>query len=112
MVWYGYRAAYAFWPLVLHGDRNPYLMNGSRATWIDEGRAMTTHAPSVAPTAYRLGKRDPRMRASREEVAAAVAERNRVVIDVRSVPEYLGERFWRRWRPSPTDGPATSPARC
>ena len=93
VVCYGYSAAYAFWLLALHGHRRVHIMNASRATWIDEGRPMTTDAPSVAPTAYRLGEPDRGMRASREEVAAA-AEQDRVIIDVRSVPEYLGERFW------------------
>ena len=93
MVCYGYSAAYAFWLLALDGHRQVRILNASRATWIDKGRPMSTDRPSASPTAYRLGP-DPGMRAGREEVAAAVAEQDRVIVDVRSVPEYLGERFW------------------
>jgi thiosulfate/3-mercaptopyruvate sulfurtransferase len=46
-------AAYAFWQMRIYGHRRLMLMNGGRQKWIDEGRPVTTDAPSPARRIYR-----------------------------------------------------------
>lgn len=65
------------------------------------GPADTTDATVVTPTIDTLGSPDPRMRALRPSVEAVIGDPCHVIIDMRSAPEYLGERFW----PSGVRGP-------
>lgn len=84
-------AAYAFWVFQLFGHTNARLLNGGRAKWIAEGRALTRETAQYAPVSYPVPARDDRrIRAFREDVLAHVAAR-RPLVDVRSPGEYKGE---------------------
>jgi thiosulfate/3-mercaptopyruvate sulfurtransferase len=83
-------AAYALWVFTLFGHPDVRLMNGGRAKWIAEGRALTTETPSPTPTDYPVVERsDNGIRAFRDDVLAHLGG---ALVDVRSVPEYTGER--------------------
>ena len=41
-------AAYAYWYLKIYGHQDVRILNGGRQKWIDEGRELTTDAPSPA----------------------------------------------------------------
>jgi thiosulfate/3-mercaptopyruvate sulfurtransferase len=85
-------AAWAFWFMKLYGHRDLKLMNGGRAKWIAEKRALTTETPKRAAAAYRAGKPDLSLRAMRDYVLSAVSRPNKVqLVDVRSPQEYKGE---------------------
>jgi thiosulfate/3-mercaptopyruvate sulfurtransferase len=97
VVVYGYAAAMAFWMLTYYGHPRVSLVDGSRGTWIQDGRPLSTVAPSLAPTTYPVAELDaPQagIRATRELVARAIGDPNRRLMDVRSEAEYIGERFW------------------
>jgi thiosulfate/3-mercaptopyruvate sulfurtransferase len=85
-------AAYALWVFELFGFTNARLLDGGRAKWEAEGRPMVTDVPRYAPTAYTAPARDDaRIRAFLGEVREHQAK-GRPMIDVRSNPEYTGER--------------------
>ncbi len=97
VIFYGDRnnwwAAYAFWVFQLFGFRNAKLLDGGRAKWEAEGRAMTTDVPTFPSTRYVAPPRDDAaIRAFLNEVRRHVDDR-RPLIDVRSPDEYTGTKL-------------------
>jgi thiosulfate/3-mercaptopyruvate sulfurtransferase len=84
-------AAYAYWYLKIYGHRDVRIVDGGRQKWIDEGRELTTEAPSPAPVAYGAQDRDESIRARRDQVLQWIGESGRALVDVRSPQEYSGE---------------------
>ena len=86
-------AAYAYWVFQLFGHTNAKLLNGGRKKWIDEGRTTTREVPKYAATKYPIVQRDDtKIRAYRDEVLTHVKAKG-ALVDVRSVPEYTGEKL-------------------
>jgi thiosulfate/3-mercaptopyruvate sulfurtransferase len=85
-------AAYALWVFELFGFTNVRLLDGGRAKWEAEGRPMVTDVPKFPRTQYTAPARDDaRIRAFLPEVLA-FQQAGGAMIDVRSNPEYTGER--------------------
>ncbi len=85
-------AAYALWVFELFHFTNVRLLDGGRAKWEAEGRPMVTDVPRFPRTAYVAPPRDDaRIRAFLPEVLQHQL-RAGAMIDVRSQPEYTGER--------------------
>lgn len=84
-------ATFAFWLLKMYGHADARIMNGGRKKWVDEGRAMTTDAPAIAPTAYRAKDPNWSLRALRDLVREYLGNANRALVDVRSPKEFSGE---------------------
>ncbi len=83
-------AAYALWVFTLFGHPDVRLLDGGRAKWQAEGRPMTTDAAKPSPVDYPVVERqDDDIRAFKDEVLAHLGE---PIVDVRSAPEYTGER--------------------
>ena len=83
-------AAYALWVLELFGHADVRLLDGGRAAWQAEDRPMTREEPSPAPAEYPVPVRDDSaIRAFRDDVLDFLGGQ---LIDVRSLPEYTGER--------------------
>jgi thiosulfate/3-mercaptopyruvate sulfurtransferase len=86
-------ATYAFWVFRLFGLSRLKLMDGGRARWVEEGRALTTDAPSHAAGNIVIGDRnDVLIRAFRDDVLAHLRHHGQLV-DVRSPEEFRGERL-------------------
>lgn len=84
-------ATYAFWVFKLFGHEDVRIMDGGRNKWIAEGRGLTKELPAVAASNYPVVPReDSTIRAFRDEVLANLGK---PLIDVRSNPEYTGERL-------------------
>ncbi|MEZ4559026.1 MAG: sulfurtransferase [Caldilineaceae bacterium] len=84
-------ACYAFWVFQLFGHTNAKIMDGGRAKWVADGRAMTREVPSYPATTYMAAPRnDGPIRAFRDEVLAHVRA-GKPLVDVRSPGEYKGE---------------------
>ncbi|MEP7022988.1 MAG: sulfurtransferase [Actinomycetota bacterium] len=94
VVCYGYAAAMALWLLKTHGHADVRLLDCARGTWRDEGRPWTATGARQAVTPYQLPAADDRIWASHQEVAAAVADPARLLLDVRTGPEFRRECFW------------------
>ncbi|MFN0093181.1 MAG: sulfurtransferase [Dehalococcoidia bacterium] len=85
-------ACYAYWIFQLFGHTKAKVMDGGRLKWEKESRTLTREAPSYAATSYTAPERDDSaIRAFREEVKAHSAA-GKPLVDVRSNPEYTGER--------------------
>lgn len=86
-------ATYAFWVFQLFGHSNAKVMNGGRTKWQAEGRELTREIPTYEATSYTAPDRDDSViRAFRDEVLAHVNAQGQLV-DVRSNPEYTGEKL-------------------
>ena len=84
-------AAYALWVFTLFGHQDVRLMDGGRDKWIAEGRELSTETPSRERTDYPVVERDDsRIRAFRQDVLDEIGRTP--LVDVRSAPEYTGER--------------------
>jgi len=94
VVFYGYAPAMGLWLLRLFGHRGVRILDCARGTWQDEGRPWTSAAASPAAARYPLPGQDMQIRADHRRVADAIGDPMCVIVDVRSGPEYRGERFW------------------
>jgi thiosulfate/3-mercaptopyruvate sulfurtransferase len=93
VVFYGDRnnwwATYALWVFSLFGHPDVRILDGGRAKWAAEGRAMTTEVPKPEPTDYPVVERDDAtIRAFKDDVLAHLGG---PMVDVRSPGEYSGE---------------------
>jgi thiosulfate/3-mercaptopyruvate sulfurtransferase len=87
-------ACYAYWVFQLFGHGKARIMDGGRLKWEKEGRPLTREAPSYAATSYPVPHRDDsKIRAFRDQVLRHVAEKSGPLVDVRSPPEFSGERM-------------------
>jgi thiosulfate/3-mercaptopyruvate sulfurtransferase len=84
-------AAYAYWYLKVYGHNDVRILDGGRQKWIDEGRELTTDAPSPQATTYSAQERDDSIRAYRDQVKDWLGESSRALVDVRSPGEYAGD---------------------
>lgn len=83
-------ACYAFWVFKYFGHEDCRVMDGGRAKWTEEGRALTKDKPSYAPTDYAASEPDDSIRAFRDDVLAHLKEGG-ALVDVRSPQEFSGE---------------------
>jgi thiosulfate/3-mercaptopyruvate sulfurtransferase len=81
-------AAYAYWYFRLYGHRNVKLLDGGRKKWELDSRELVTEVPQRAATNYKAAGQDTSIRAFRDEVVAAIGNKN--LIDVRSPDEFAG----------------------
>ena len=84
-------AAYAYWYLKIYGHADVRILDGGRQKWIDEGRELTTEAPTVQPASYTAQERDESIRVYRDDVLEGLGRDGRALVDVRSPQEYSGE---------------------
>ncbi|NMN96097.1 sulfurtransferase [Antrihabitans stalactiti] len=84
-------AAYALWVFTLFGHEDVRLLDGGRDAWFSEERDASYDVPVVTPSEYPVVQRDDSLiRAFKDDVAAHIGKGP--LIDVRSLPEYTGER--------------------
>jgi thiosulfate/3-mercaptopyruvate sulfurtransferase len=81
-------AAYAYWYFKLYGHQNVKLLDGGRKKWELDSRELVTEIPQRAATTYKAQEQDSSIRAFRDEVVAAIGNKN--LIDVRSPDEFAG----------------------
>jgi thiosulfate/3-mercaptopyruvate sulfurtransferase len=81
-------AAYAYWYFRLYGHQNVKLLDGGRKKWELDSRELVKDVPERAATSYAATDQDLSIRAFRDEVVAAIGQRN--LVDVRSPDEFAG----------------------
>jgi thiosulfate/3-mercaptopyruvate sulfurtransferase len=81
-------AAYAYWYFKLYGHGDVKLVDGGRKRWELDGRPLTTELPNREATQYVAQPQDTAIRAFRDDVVAAIGNKN--LVDVRSPDEYAG----------------------
>jgi len=82
-------AAYAYWYFRLYGHANVKLLDGGRKKWELDSRDLVTDVPQRPRTSYHAAGPDTSIRAFRDEVIAAIGQRN--LVDVRSPDEFSGK---------------------
>lgn len=86
-------AAYALWVFSLFGHKKVKLMDGGRAKWEAEGRAVTREVPKYEATSYpKVSRDDTQIRAFRDQVLEHIKAKG-ALVDVRSPLEFTGERL-------------------
>ena len=94
VVFYGYAPALAFWLMKLHGHPDVRILNCSRDAWRAGGHPWSSDEATPEPGSYRLAAADARIRADWTAVREAIGRPRTTLVDVRSIAEYQGERFW------------------
>jgi thiosulfate/3-mercaptopyruvate sulfurtransferase len=82
-------AAYAYWYFKLYGHDKVKLLDGGRKKWELDSRDLVTEVPDRSRTSYKAKEQDASLRAFRDEVIAAIGQRN--LVDVRSPDEFSGK---------------------
>jgi thiosulfate/3-mercaptopyruvate sulfurtransferase len=82
-------AAYAYWYFKLYGHDSVKLLDGGRKKWELDGRELSKEPVSRPATSYTAKEQDLSIRAFRDEVIAAIGQKN--LIDVRSPDEFSGK---------------------
>ncbi len=82
-------AAYAYWYFKLYGHEDVKLLDGGRKKWELDGRPLSGAPVQRSATSYTAKQPDTSIRAFRDEVIAAIGEKN--LVDVRSPDEFSGK---------------------
>ncbi len=94
VVFYGYAPALGFWLMKLYGHADVRILDCSRDTWQREDRPRSAAVTEPAATRYVLPEPGEELRADHAAVRNAIGDQGVTILDVRSVEEYTGERFW------------------
>jgi len=81
-------AAYAYWYFKLYGHQDVKLLDGGRKKWELDSRELVPEIADRAATTYTASEQDRGIRAFRDEVEAAIGQKN--LVDVRSPDEFAG----------------------
>lgn len=84
-------AAYAFWLFKYYGHANVKLIDGGRKKLLAESRPLTKDVPSYPHTRYTVSQIAPELRADRDFIKQRLGKGTFALVDVRSVPEYVGD---------------------
>ena len=94
VILYGYGPALGYWLLKLYRHADASVLNTSKQQWHEEGRAWAMERAEPKATTYHVPPPDERIRAAAAEVAALCGVADCAILDVRSVEEFKGDRFW------------------
>ena len=81
-------AAYAYWYFKLYGHDSVKLLDGGRKKWELDGRELSKDEVQRPAAQYVAKDQDTAIRAFRDEVGAAIGNKN--LVDVRSPDEFAG----------------------
>ena len=81
-------AAYAYWYFKLYGHQGIKLLDGGRKKWELDSRELVPEVVARPATSYTASEQDRSIRAFRDEVEAAIGQKN--LVDVRSPDEFAG----------------------
>jgi thiosulfate/3-mercaptopyruvate sulfurtransferase len=89
---------YAFWALAMAGfEHQTVLVDGGRQKWLAEGRRLGREATGSAMGRLAMRVGDSTSMIGRDDVVAGLHDSNRLLLDVRSIEEYNGERVSPPW---------------
>jgi len=84
--------SYAYWVCTMRGHTKCVLLDGNRSLWIHEKCPMVKDIPKITSSKYPVRATDEGSRIGREGVLAGLNNPDRVLLDLRSTEEYVGER--------------------
>ena len=88
---FGAIAVRLWWLLRWLGHESVALLDGGLAKWLREGRAMTNELPKINPTTFTPHIQQD-MLVGVDEVAAAIQDAERVILDARAEMRFIGEQ--------------------
>ena len=91
-------AHYAFWVCMMRGHSEAKVLHGNRTLWVKEGRPLVGEVPRIKPASYLVRATDETSRIGREGVLAGLNNPDRVLLDVRTPEEFMGERVSPKFR--------------
>jgi thiosulfate/3-mercaptopyruvate sulfurtransferase len=94
IVFYGYAPAFGLWLMEGHGHADTRILNCSRSSWRAQGYPWSQARTQSEPGAYLFGPSKPQLRADRAHMEEVIERDDVTIADVRSLPEYDGDRFW------------------
>ena len=83
-------ASRAFWVLKYYGHEDARMLNGGYHKWLADGRVMTSEVSSYSAVRYEADAPAAGIRATSDEVLAAMEDSNSTIVDTRSPDEYAG----------------------
>jgi thiosulfate/3-mercaptopyruvate sulfurtransferase len=91
-----YKAPYLQWALDCIGHKKSMILDGGFSKWKNENRPVNQDYPKITPVTYKI-KLNKDVRAKLAEVESVVAKGGAIIIDVRPVELYIGEKGnWKR----------------
>lgn len=90
-------ATYAFWICTMRGHFKTKILNGNRELWIAEGLPITQEAPQIETAEYPVRAVDESCRTGWRDVLAGLEVPDRILLDMRTPEEYMGERVSPVW---------------
>lgn len=85
-------AARLWWVLSYYGHNNVLLLDGGYTSWKLEGSEISTQTPVVKPTKYNFQNFvENTLYASIDDIESAIANKDVIILDVRSIGEYSEE---------------------
>jgi len=90
-------AHYALWICEMRGYTQAKILHGNRTLWVKEKRPLTQEVPRVKPARYPVRPIDEGSRIGRDGILAGLKYQDRVLLDVRSPEEFIGERVSPKW---------------
>ena len=84
-------ATYTFWQLKIYGHKNIRLLNGYKHKWKDENRPITKEVPLIVPAIYKAQEPNWSLRANHDYVLQSIGDKDRVLVDTRTVEMFSGE---------------------
>jgi thiosulfate/3-mercaptopyruvate sulfurtransferase len=91
------KAAYLIWALDYLGQSFSGMLDGGFNKWQQEKRPVTQDYPRAKPAAYTVFNLHEQWRAPLRAVKRASEEKSSVIVDVRPLEMYAGEKgFWKR----------------
>jgi thiosulfate/3-mercaptopyruvate sulfurtransferase len=97
-----------WWALTYYGHQEVRVLNGGFSRWLRERRPVTTEVPQYPPAVF-TPHVQPELRATAEEVLAALGQAGIQVIDARDVGQYSGRVVRRPGRPGHIPGAINIP---
>lgn len=85
--------AFIFWLFKLFGHDNICVLNGGYQKWKSENRPLAAELSTPSPVQAQLKAINPDLRVLKEEVQAAIANPDTILLDARTVEEYQGKVF-------------------
>lgn len=87
-------AAWGAWIFKLYGAKDVRLLDGGRAKWEADGRALTPIVPTFARGNFAATAADPKLRAFLPEVLKVAKKQSKTkLVDIRSADEFSGKIF-------------------
>ncbi len=83
-------SARAFWVLKYYGHEDVRLLNGGHSKWRADGRTTSSEVPGYAAVLYEADAPAAGIRATSDDVLAAIEDGNSAIVDSRSPDEYAG----------------------